>query len=172
MFTVGFEAQNRSSSAPLGGSTYISRHANAACTGKGIIHTIGIFCARYSTVYDTVIGIFYGSNLTWTCRSWVNLGAVSGNDNSYKEFGGLSLTCEVGDRIGIYASHTIDRGSLTAGACYLAGNQMAIGQQTYINYSSCLSLQGWGDAVSVGGGGILIGSILNSDILRGRILRG
>lgn len=114
---------------------------------------------------------FYLNGSTMTCRGGaVSLGTVTGG--SYQTFTGLSMPINQGDFIGMYSPNGIYYALGSQSGYYASSDKTAAGNTLNSGFGNVkMAVYGEGSLAAAGGGGILIGSILNSDILKSRILR-
>ena len=162
--TIGAEAIDRGSH---NAATYTSVSTGYPANASGNITAIEVWLNTNATAFK--VGTFYGSTTSLTRRDSAVIGAVTAG--SKQKFTGLNIDVKKGDFIGCYGGDIDAIGSYNLGMSYSFGDKFTGTNAFTYSSSGAISLYGTGTTVSAGGG-ILIGSILNSDILRGRILRG
>lgn len=116
------------------------------------------------------VALYYLNAGVLTCRgNAVSLGTVTGG--SYQTFTGLSMAINQGDFLGMYAAGGLYYASGALAGYWGEGDKTNAGNTLTGGFGN-VKFAVYGESVEVaGGGGILVGSILNSDILRSRILR-
>jgi len=115
---------------------------------------------------------FYLNGSTMMCRGGaVSLGTIIGG--SYQTITGLSMPITQGDFIGMYSPTGIYYTSGSLAGYYATSDKTAAGNTLSSGFGNVqMAIYGEGSLAAAGGGGILMGSIFNSDILHSRILRG
>jgi hypothetical protein len=130
---VGSAATTRITVFPKG-YTFIDISNPANATGN--ITSVELYF--YGNATGVIVGIFYGSGTSYTCRDYESVGAVTGGSKQTKN---VTLTVTTGDFIGLYVPSDspgqiyldVSGGS---GGYYKTGNQTATGTQTYLGGDS------------------------------------
>jgi hypothetical protein len=97
------------------------------CNAIGYVNTVQIYTDANATYYPIAslrVGVFYGSDTSWTCRASASLGKVT--TTGVKTITGLNLSCDVNDILGTYFT----QGS-PAGASVHCGNTGGSGRLQY-----------------------------------------
>lgn len=165
--TIGLPAIHRSSD-NWDNYGYTTINIGAA-DGTGTFDTVEVY--HLANIIGLKIGTFYSTGTgKFRCRDYADLGNVS--LSGYGSFTGLSIDGETGDYIGCVNGQNWSWDSESPGGWFAAGDTTDGSEYTYTTaYSPRLSLYATGTETAAGGSGILLGSILNSDILKSRILR-
>lgn len=113
--------------------------ANGA-NGIGTLSSVELYVN--AAVTGVVVGTFYGSGVSWTCRDWESIGSVAGGWHNFS----VSISVSTDDRLGVYfASGTLERGNTGGNNLYYkAGNQMESGTQSYTAAAYTISIYGSG----------------------------
>lgn len=125
------------------GATYLLLGNPANRSGK--ITSVEMYFT--GNVTGVLVGMFYGSSSTYTCRDYASIGAVSGGS---KQTASVEIDVVTGDLIGIYfeGAGSIEAKAYGTGARYYlkSGNQMEAGAVLYTGSSDLISLYGIGYA--------------------------
>jgi len=140
---IGPGAVDRVAARPAG-YTFIDL-ANSS-NGTGIINSVELyFDGTQADVTGVKVGIFYGSALSYTCRSSASIGTVT--KGSKQTFSLLNLSVQTGDFLGVYATAGSIECATTGGSgiVYKLGDHLSDGAQTYELFAdNVISIYGTG----------------------------
>lgn len=142
-----------------------------SANATGILNQVRFYPATFGIIGFTVGTFLRVSGTTTTSRDYESLGDFSCAEQIVSD---VNIDVELGDYVGYYHSGS---GALryTSGDTrhYRLGNYLGTNNISYNSVGGYYDLlYATGTETATGGSGILAGSILNSDILRSRILRG
>ena len=127
---LGSAAINRNTTMGLGNTRILLDNPAGS---DGVITSVEIWMDAPPDSYNVLVGTFYGTPPSFTCRDYANIGHI---ENAAKRtVSGLSIEAQSGDYLGVYCAtfgaviEASDSGG--SGVYHKAGNQMESGEQTY-----------------------------------------